>query len=212
MTQPSTPYPAWAFSREDESDDRRFYTEPRLVVHVDEHAVRAITAYYARVLPQGGALLDLMSSWRSHLPDSFPKKRLLGLGMNADEMAENPLLDEFVVQDLNRQPALPFPDASFEAAIVTVSVQYLTQPLDVFREVNRVLVPGGTFHVVFSNRCFPTKAVALWHALDDAGHAQLVASYFQRSGGWEPAAFEDLSPRIEPYSDPVYVVRAANLS
>jgi SAM-dependent methyltransferase len=174
---------------------------------VDEAAVRAITAYYGKALPEDGVVLDLMSSWRSHLPEGFRKRKLVGQGMNAVELAENPQLDERVAHDLNADPTLPFADGTFDAAVVTVSVQYLTNPLAVFREVNRVLKPGASFHVVFSNRCFPTKAVAIWQRLDDEGHAELVASYFHHSGGWAPPEALDISPRLGQPSDPVYVVR-----
>lgn len=209
MTAPQSPspYPPWAFRREDESDDRRFYDSPRLVVHVDEAAIKAITAYYGEALPENGVILDLMSSWRSHLPEGFRKQKLVGQGMNAVELAENPQLDERVVHDLNVDPKLPFADGTFDAAMVTVSVQYLTKPLEVFREVNRVLKPGASFHVVFSNRCFPTKAVAIWQRLSDEGHAELVASYFHHSGGWEAVEALDVSPRLGQDGDPVYVVR-----
>ncbi|MSQ14002.1 MAG: methyltransferase domain-containing protein [Dehalococcoidia bacterium] len=211
MTTPTpqpSPYTPWAFRREDESDDRRFYDSPRLVVHVDEAAVKAITAYYSEALPgDGRIILDLMSSWRSHLPEGAAYKKVVGLGMNAVELAENPQLDERVVHDVNADPTLPFADETFDAAVVTVSVQYLTKPLEVFREVNRVLKPGANFHVVFSNRCFPTKAVAIWQRLGDEGHAELVASYFHHSGGWEVAEALDIGSRLGQSSDPVYVVR-----
>lgn len=201
-------YPPEFFRREDESDDRLFYTEPRLVVHIDDYAIAAIGAYFNEALPPNGVLLDLMSSWRSHLPEGFPKKMLVGLGLNAVEMAENPQLDEQVVHDLNANPTLPFKDQSFDSAVVTVSIQYMTKPVDIFREVERVLRDGASFHVVYSNRMFPTKATAVWRALDDAQRAQLIASYFSNAGGWEKPQARDIGPRTGFYTDPVYVVAA----
>jgi ubiquinone/menaquinone biosynthesis C-methylase UbiE len=125
--------------------------------------------------------------------------------MNAEEMADNSALSRFVLHDLNRDPGLPFADASFAAAMCAVSVQYLTRPLEVFREVGRVLRPGGPFVVSFSNRCFPTKAVAIWQATTDAQHIQLVGSYFGHAGGWEPPQARAFEP---PSGDPLYVVWA----
>ena len=116
------------FSRDDERPDALFYAEPRLVVHIDEHAIRAIGGYLSETLPAGGVILDLMSSWRSHLPGRPVREKLVGLGLNRVEMRENPQLDEAVVHDLNANPALPFRDGAFEAAVLTVSVQYLTRP------------------------------------------------------------------------------------
>ena len=192
----------------DESDDRLFYTEPRLVTHIDEQAIAAIGRYFAEALPENGAILDLMSSWRSHLPPGFRADRVVGLGMNDVEMRENPQLDEYVVHDLNDDPRLPFDDAAFDAVVVTVSIQYMTRPLEVFADVARILKDGASFHVIYSNRMFPTKAVAVWQSLDDRRKGQLIGSYFSASGGWEDISLHDISPGTGAYSDPVYVVSA----
>ena len=173
------------FRREDERPDALFYTEPRLVVHIDEHAIRAIGAYLAETLPPGGVILDLMSSWRSHLPEVPTMEKVVGLGLNGVEMMENPQLDDAVVHDLNAYPKLPFQDKAFDVAVLTVSVQYLTRPEQVFAEVARVLKPGARFHVIYSNRMFPTKATAIWKALSHGDRAKLIAAYFRRSGRWE---------------------------
>ncbi len=202
-------YPVGSFRREDPSDDELFYEYARLVVHVDDDAVAAITKYLGAALPKNGVILDLMSSWRSHIPEDFPKQKLVGLGMNTVELAENPQLDERVVHNLNKDPQLPFADNTFDAAVVTVSVQYMTQPVRVFKEVNRVLKPGALFHVIYSNRMFPTKAVLIWQLMDDAQHGDLIASYFNNSTGWDEPKVLDVSPKSPSYSDPVYVVTAA---
>ena len=204
----SDAYPPWAFDREDETDDSLFYAEPRLVVHVDDRAVEAISSYLGRALPEKGVVLDLMSSWRSHLPEDGGTRTVVGLGLNAVEMAENPQLDGAVVHDLNADPRLPFDRAAFDAAVVTVSIQYMVRPVEVFAEVNRVLRPGGAFHVIYSNRMFPTKAVAIWRALDDGSRAGLIGSYFRSSGGWESPRAVDIGLPSDPPADPVYAVRA----
>ena len=204
-------YPPGSFRREDETDDGLFYAQPRLVVHVDDFATEAIARYFGRVLPQHGVILDLMSSWRSHIPEALPRKKLVGLGLNAVEMAENPALDQAVVHDINADPKLSFDDGSFDVVVVTVSIQYIVRLVEVFAQVNRVLKGVGSLHVVYSNRMFPTKAVAIWKVLDDASRARLIASYFQYSGGWEPAETLDISSRQELYADPVYVVRASKV-
>lgn len=196
------------FRRYDDSADELFYTMPRFVVHIDNGAIRALTALLAKVLPPGGVYLDLMSSWRSHLPDELKPTRVVGLGMNAAEMADNPQLDAYVVHNLNTKPTLPFADAEFGAAICTVSVQYMTKPIETFREVNRVLKPGGVFVVSFSNRCFPTKAVAVWASTSDKQHTDLVESYFA-AGRWTPPQTAAHTPR---QSDPLYAVWAHKLA
>lgn len=200
----STPSPD-PFARHDEDDDALFYATPRLVTHIDDQAIAVVTGLYRAYFPPGGAILDLMSSWVSHLPPEVAYRRVAGLGMNKMELEANPRLTEFVVQDLNRTPALPFGDAEFDGAGLCVSVQYLTRPVDVFREVGRVLQPGSPLVVTFSNRCFPTKAVAVWQTLDDGGHLALVRSYLAEAGNW--AAIEALD-RSPGRGDPLYAVIA----
>jgi SAM-dependent methyltransferase len=156
-------------------------------------------------MPAGGAVLDLMSSWVSHLPREVAYRRVAGLGMNAEELAANPRLTEWCVQDLNADPRLAYGDAEFDGAGCCVSVQYLTRPDAVFREVARVLRPGAPFVVTFSDRCFPTKAVAAWQALDDAGHGRLVASFFAAAGGYGPAEVRTHASRG---GDPLWAVVA----
>ena len=192
--------PTDAFDRMDPSPDEAFYAYERKVVHIEVGAIEALREAYGEMLPPGGRVLDLMSSWRSHLPYGGLGE-VVGLGMNAAEMADNPQLDTFLVHNLNRDPALPFDDGSFDAVVCAVSVQYLTHPVEVFEDVRRVLVPGGPFLVSFSNRCFPTKAVAVWLANGDAAHRGLVRSYFEESG------FVDVVDERRPSpDDPLYLV------
>jgi hypothetical protein len=174
--------PSGAFARIDDTDDDLFYEPPRLVLHIDDGAVAALTDLYRAVLPPGGVLLDLMSSWVSHLPPEIDYGETIGHGMNAEELAANPRLSRWFVQNLNRDPQLPLANASVDAAMICVSIQYLQQPVAVLREVRRALRPGAPLVLSFSNRCFWTKAMAIWRALDDQGHAHLVERYLDHAG------------------------------
>jgi len=174
--------PAAAFARQDDGDDLAFYAPPRLVTHIDEGAVAALSAQYGALIPDGARVLDLMSSWVSHLPANRRYAEVVGQGMNADELAANPRLDRWFVRDLNQDPVLPLDDGAFDAALCCVGVQYLQHPVAVFADVRRTLVAGAPLIVSFSNRCFPTKAVAVWRALDGDGHAALVSLYLERAG------------------------------
>ena len=201
-------FPPGCFAREDESDDAIFYDTPRKVVHLDDGAISALGRLYAELLPQGGLLLDLMSSWRTHLPDGFKVGRVIGLGMNVEEMADNPQLFKFQVHDLNRKRRFPYgKNPNFDGAMCAASIQYLTHPICVFREVQRVLCRGAPFIVTFSNRCFPPKAIALWLATDDRQHLDLVTTYFRLSGGWTDILAEDCSPHVGG-GDPLFAVWA----
>jgi SAM-dependent methyltransferase len=196
------------FDKYDRTPDTQFYVYPRKVVHIDEGAIAAVTQLYRELLPAGGVILDLMSSWRSHVPPDMSFTRVAGLGMNAEEMGDNPQLNDATVQDLNADPQLPYEDAAFDACVCCVSVQYMQRPLEIFAEVHRVLRPGAPFVLTFSNRCFPTKAVVVWHQTDEAGRMALVRQYFDLSGGWRDVTEQDRSPRGSLFrrGDPLYAV------
>lgn len=198
-------FPAGAFRRYDEAPDEQFYKTPRLVTHIDDRAIAAVTQIYKEHFPADGAILDLMSSWVSHLPPEVAYRRVVGLGLNEEELRRNPRLDSYVVQNLNQNPVLPFENAEFDGAGICVSVDYLTNPVTVLREVGRVLKVGSPIVITFSNRCFPEKAVAIWHQLDDRGHMQLVEHYLRDAGNWSDVHSLDRSPR-RMFSDPLYAV------
>jgi SAM-dependent methyltransferase len=197
--------PEKAFRRYDEMPDEEFYKTPRLVTHIDDRAIAAVTQVYREFFPADGEILDLMSSWVSHLPEEVRYSRVVGLGMNEVELKRNPRLDEYVVQNLNRTPKLPFGEAEFDRVGICVSIDYLTNPVAVLREVGRVLRAGSSVIITFSNRCFPTKAVSIWRELDDKGHVRLVERYFEEAGNFRNVRSLDRSPH-RLFSDPLYAV------
>ncbi|MFN9173714.1 MAG: class I SAM-dependent methyltransferase [Synechocystis sp.] len=166
-------------SKLDPNNDSDFYSSPRFVTHVDDNFIDKLTELYRQRLQPGTRILDLMSSWVSHLPDDVSFAHVEGHGLNEAELAKNPRFDHYFVQNLNQDPALPFPDQEFDAVLIAVSVQYLQYPEAVFSEIARILKPGGVVIVSFSNRMFYQKAIAAWRDGTDASHIQLVKSYFQ---------------------------------
>ena len=199
-------FPPGFFRRIDESGDPDFYREPRLVTHLDAASLGALTALYRELVPAGSRVLDLMTSWVSHLPPEVEYAQVCGLGMNEEELKHNPRLHAHVVHDLNAAPTLPYPDARFDAVLNALSVQYLTRPVEVFAEVRRVLRPGGLHLVAYSHRLFPTKAIAGWQALQMDERARLITAYFALSRGWTRPTECDRSP---PGADPLHLVFAA---
>jgi len=195
--------PPWAFDKEDPGADIDFYAEARLVTHIDDAAIAALTEFYRRALPPGGVILDLMSSWVSHLPAEVAYGEVIGHGMNAEELAANPRLTGWFLQDLNRDPALPLESASLDAAVMCVAIQYLQRPVEVLQSLQQALKRGAPVAISFSNRCFPTKAVAVWLRLDTRGHAGLVEAYLQAAGFSDVGAELLVDGRA---SDPLVVV------
>eukprot|EP00578_Thalassiosira_sp_NH16_P032126 CAMPEP_0181079158 /NCGR_PEP_ID=MMETSP1071-20121207/1877_1 /TAXON_ID=35127 /ORGANISM="Thalassiosira sp., Strain NH16" /LENGTH=380 /DNA_ID=CAMNT_0023160535 /DNA_START=50 /DNA_END=1192 /DNA_ORIENTATION=+ len=213
-----------SFSRLDSSPDAIFYSEPRFVEHVDERAVESMTSYITdSLLKPGDSVLDLCSSWTSHIRPSASDGRLLelkrvsGLGMNAKELEANPALTDWTVMDLNADGnvKLPYDDDSFDAILLQLSIDYLIHPLEVMKEASRVLRKGGKIAILFSNRLFLSKAVGLWTGSDDIDHAYTVGSYLRFcNGGFTNIRAEDLSTRKQKgkerviVGDPLYVVTA----
>lgn len=209
-------FAAGAFDRDDPSPDGRFYRQPRMVQHIDDEAVAAIRGLYGRLLPPGGRILDLMSSWTSHLPEDAAYAAVTGLGLNAEELDANPRLTDRRVQDLNADPLLPYADGAFDAAVCTVSVEYLVRPWQVFAEVARVLRPGGLFAVTFSDRWFPPKAIRVWREAHPFERPGIVLEYFLQSGRFgdlrtyslrgRPRPVDDKYADQNPVADPVFAV------
>jgi SAM-dependent methyltransferase len=174
-------WPCDFFARQDSSDDADFYASPRFVTHIDGGAIAAVSALYDELGVPNGRVLDLMSSWVSHL-SRRPAGGLVVLGMNDAELRANPQAAAIVLQDLNRDPQLPFDDATFDAVTCCVSVDYLVRPVEVLREAARVLRSGGLAVCTFSNRCFPTKAIRGWLLTDDDEHVAIVSEYLTQAG------------------------------
>ncbi len=204
------------FARDDPSPDDAFYTTPRLVNHLDQSCSRQIGELYKQLLPHDGRLLDLMSSWISHLPGEFSTARITGLGMNPHELEHNPMLAETLVHDLNRDPLLPFDDESFDGIACTASIEYLVSPGQVFSELARILKPGAPLVIAFSNRWFPPKAISIWGAIHEFERMGLVLEYFIDNGAFEnlhsyslrglPRPADDKYAGQLMHSDPVYAV------
>jgi SAM-dependent methyltransferase len=211
------------FARLDNTPDTNFYQEARLVEHVDDQAVQIMTDYISNVAiqPTDTTVLDLCSSWVSHIdPNTVAPRlqRISGLGMNAKELQLNPVLTDFVVQDLNENPQLRsiYDDNTFDVALCQLSIDYLTRPLEVLKEVSRILKPGGRIHIFFSNRLFLSKAISGWTGKDDIDHVYTVACYLHFCGdNFGQIQAKDLSARKgrdhHIVGDPMYVVSAVKV-
>jgi SAM-dependent methyltransferase len=186
----------------DEGNDETFYRVDRMVPHLDGEALRVVSEIIgALIVEDRPVILDLMASWDSHLGNDIQPARVVGLGLNRNELEANRALDELLVHDLNRDPKLPFADASFDVVLNTVSVDYLTRPFDVFGEVGRVLRPGGLFLVLFSNRFFPEKVVRLWRDANQQERELIVEDFFASCEDFGPSESFVVQGRPRPTTD-----------
>ncbi|MDD1413347.1 class I SAM-dependent methyltransferase [Dolichospermum sp. ST_con] len=203
----------------DDSDDQLFYSYPRFVTHVDEGFIQQLTDLYSQRLPANTRILDLMSSWVSHLPKDIDFAHVEGHGLNAEELARNPQLNHYFVQNINTNPQLPFPDQDFDAVINCVSVQYIQYPEAVFSEIHRILKPGGIAIISFSNRMFFQKAIQAWRDGSEAFRVELVRGYFSLVPGFttpEVISSTSTTPSFLQWlgvagGDPLYAVIAQRL-
>ena len=201
---PPQPPPEVLYRRVDETADELFYSQPRMVTHIDDATIAALTDFYREFLPPGADILDLMSSWISHLPPELPLGRVAGLGMNAEELAANPALTDHLVHNLNDDLALPYPASSFDRAMIVVSIQYLINPETVLRSLREVLKTDGAVCIAMSHRLFPTKAILAFHELPVSERIALVAGHLQRAG-FNDIQFIDRSPAD---ADPLWLIVA----
>lgn len=205
------PFKEQDFFRADQQFDGSFYAIPRFVYHIDEGAVASLTQYYRKNIPAGSDILDICSSWVSHYPLEFKDKmkRISGTGMNSFELRANDQLSDFVQRDLNEEPVLSYEDNSFDVVTCVVSIDYLIHPIEILKEVHRVLRPGGKVILSQSNRCFPSKAISMWLTMNDRQHLELINGYFQYAGGFKPrTAFDITATGPKDYFDPMFIVEA----
>ena len=218
-SRPSFAFSEDSFSRLDESDDSIFYSRDRFVKHLDSLALSTVEKIIQElVIEKTPAILDLMASWDSHIPPTIQAETVVGLGLNRNELARNEALTDWVYHDLNKDPSLPFPDNTFDVVLNVVSVDYMTKPFDVFREVNRILKPGGLFLVIFSSRLFEQKAVKIWRQSSERERILLVEEFFTRDGTFtrpqlftskgKPRPKDDKYAQLGIPSDPIYAVYA----
>ena len=203
----------------DRANDTDFYSFPRVVTHVDANFIDQLTNLYRDHLKPQSRILDLMSSWVSHLPEEMEFDHVEGHGMNGEELTKNPRLNHYFVQNLNKSPQLPLADQDFDAILMAVSVQYLEYPEAIFSEIHRILKPNGLVIISFSNRMFYQKAIAAWRDGTDLSHIQLVKSYFQSVPGFSQPEIISKSAPLPSFlqilgigsPDPFYAVIASKV-
>ena len=169
--------------KEDNSDDSLFYKEARFVYHLDKSFRSRLSSLYKRETNNSNVILDLMSSWDTHLPSDLKYKEVIGHGLNQQELERNKRLDKFWVQDFNKEQSLPLADCSIDICLMTASWQYLQYPEPLAIEIKRVMRPKGKFIISFSNRAFWTKATRKWIDSSDEERLNYISDVLL-SNGW----------------------------
>ena len=200
----------------DISDDGIFYQQPRFVHHLSVSFRNRLTSLYSEYLLNHYIILDLMSSWVSHLPSNISYKKVIGHGMNEAELSSNERLDRFFVQNLNKKQNMPIEDSSVDVGLIVAGWQYLQYPEKVSLELSRVIKSDSLLIISFTNRAFWTKAPNIWTYSSEEKRIEYVTSVLT-SNGWriekilnEKTQDKKLFGFYSSESDPFFSVIARN--
>ena len=202
--------------KSDISDDEIFYQQPRFVHHLSDSFRTRLTTLYSEYLLNHHIILDLMSSWVSHLPTNIRYKKVIGHGMNEAELSSNERLDRFFVQNLNKKQNMPIEDSSVDVGLIVAGWQYLQYPEKVSLELSRVIKSDSLLIISFTNRAFWTKAPNIWTYSSEEKRIEYVTSVLT-SNGWriekilnEKTQDKKLFGFYSSESDPFFSVIARN--
>ena len=170
-------------TKSDICDDEIFYQQPRFVHHLSDSFRTRLTSLYSEYLLNHHIILDLMSSWVSHLPSNISYKKVIGHGMNEAELSSNERLDRFFVQNLNKKQNMPIEDSSIDVGLIVAGWQYLQYPEKVSLELSRVIKSDSLLIISFTNRAFWTKAPNIWTYSSEEKRIEYVTNVLT-SNGW----------------------------
>ena len=169
-------------NKSDISDDEIFYQQPRFAHHLSDSFRTRLTSLYSEYLLKHHIILDLMSSWVSHLPTNIRYKKVIGHGMNQAELSTNQRLDSFFVQNLNKKQNMPIEDSSIDVGLIVAGWQYLQYPEKVSLELSRIIKSDSLLIISFTNRAFWTKAPNIWTYSSEENRIEYVTSVLTDNG------------------------------
>ena len=198
----------------DETDDAIFYSEPRFVYHLDSNFRKCLKNVYKKEIFKDSVVLDLMSSWDSYLPKETKYKKIIGHGLNKQELTRNKALEEYWVQNFNLDQKIPLEDQSIDACLMVAAWQYLQYPELLAREISRILSSEGKFLISFSNRAFWHKSPNIWVNSNEEERIIYVRKVLVSNGFKEPRIikkFTNQNYSLLPFFkvDPFYCVIAS---
>jgi SAM-dependent methyltransferase len=194
-------FSAMPFTRLIENDDAEFYAKIEAKDPVDLTAIAELQEFYSPSLKDNMQVLDLMAGFNSYLPEGL-KAHVIGLGVNEKELKDNTRLESYQQHDLNKEPVLPFKDQQFDTIMCSFAIEYMTQPFEVFKQVARILKPGGSFCIAFSDRFFKQKAISIWDDIHPFERMGVVLEYFRQTEGFSDLQCESIRGKIRHEEDP----------
>ncbi len=203
-------------SKIDKNSDLIFYSKPRFVHHLDDGFRTRLTNLYRERISEKAIVLDLMSSWVSHLPKELSYQKVIGHGLNSAELQENKRLDSYWIQDLNNNQTLPLKDSSVDVCLMVAAWQYLQYPEKIAFELRRIIKPGGHLIISFSNRAFWEKAPTIWREGSDLDHIIYIKKVLIAQGWPEPEYIFESGRKLGLFNfmfssrDPFFSVLATN--
>ena len=202
--------------KSDISDDEIFYQQPRFVHHLSDSFRTRLTNLYSEYLLKHYIILDLMSSWVSHLPPNIRYKKVIGHGLNQAELSSNERLDSFFVKNLNKKQNMPIEDSSIDVGLIVAGWQYLQYPEKISLELSRIIKSDSLLIISFTNRAFWSKSPNIWTYSSEVKRIEYVTSILI-DNGWriekilnEKTYQENLFGLYNSESDPFFSVIARN--
>ena len=197
----------------DESNDKEFYSSPKFVYHLDSNFRKELTSIYSEEISSGSTVLDLMSSWDSYLPKTNNYKKVIGHGLNKEELERNKSFNKYWIQNFNKDQNIPLESESIDYCLMVAAWQYLQYPENVAMEIARILKSNGKLIVAFSNRAFWTKAPNIWTNSDENQRVDYVRAVLTSNGFNEPKVIKKFisnNLKIFPFFnlDPFYCLIA----
>ena len=197
----------------DESNDEYFYANPKFVYHLDSNFRRYLSKIYQEEIKANSTVLDLMSSWDSYLPIERRYKKVIGHGLNKDELEKNKILNTFWIQNFNLSQDIPLESESIDYCLMVAAWQYLQYPENLTKEIARILSDGGQIFVSFSNRAFWHKAPNIWTYSTEEERLKYVRKVLISNGFDEPKLIKKFNSQTFSFlpflnKDPFYCLIA----
>ena len=170
----------------DESNDEEFYSSPKFVYHLDANFRQYLSSVYENEIVDYSTVLDLMSSWDSYLPKGKKYKKVIGHGLNKQELEKNKIFDSYWIQNFNLNQEIPLDDRTIDCCLMVAAWQYLQYPENLTREISRILRNNGKFIIAFSNRAFWHKAPNIWTTSTEEERVKYVRKVLISNGFNEP--------------------------